>query len=65
MEEKEMLTTEQAQEYLRVSRATFWKVIKKHGVKSYQFPLKGKRVFFKQEDLDKLKSPVERKTEAA
>ena len=51
-EDQELLTAEQAQEYLGVSRATFWAFVKRYAVLRYQKPLSGKRLFFKRSDLD-------------
>ncbi len=58
MPNKELLTTEEAQEYLGVSRATLWNFVKRYRVPSYQKPLMGKRVFFKRADLDQAKETV-------
>lgn len=52
--QEELLTAEQAQARLGVSRATFWSLVKRYEVPRYTIPLKGKRVFFKPSDLDKL-----------
>jgi predicted DNA-binding transcriptional regulator AlpA len=49
---EELLTAEQAQTYLGVSRATFWSFVKRYQVPKYQKPLTGKRLFFKASDLD-------------
>jgi predicted DNA-binding transcriptional regulator AlpA len=64
---EELLTTEQAQEYLGVSRGTFWSFIKRYSVPRYQKPLSGKRLFFKASDLDAARNtarPVDAKRAA-
>ena len=55
---EELLTAEEAQAYLGVSRATFWSFVKRYSVPRYQKPLSGKRLFFKQADLDAARSTV-------
>ena len=54
MDAQDLLTAEQAQEQLGVSRATFWSLIKRYQIPRYTIPLKGKRVFFKPTDLETL-----------
>lgn len=63
VEAEELLTVEQAQARLGVSRATFYNLIKRHQIPSYTLPLDSKRVYFKPEDLDRLKQPVRREPE--
>ena len=58
MEDEKLLTAEEAQKYLGVSRATFWNFVKRHGVPKYRAPLAGKRLFFKASDLDAARRPV-------
>jgi excisionase family DNA binding protein len=58
MTDRELLTVEQAQEYLGVSRATLWNLVKRHHVPRYRIPVSGKRVFFRPADLDRLREPV-------
>jgi excisionase family DNA binding protein len=58
MADDELLTVEQAQEYLGVSRATLWNLVKRHHVPRYRVPVSGKRVFFKPSDLDRLRQPI-------
>lgn len=60
MSEEELLTAEAAQRHLGVSRATFWALLKRHGIRRYTLPLKGKRVFFRPADLEKLHEPQEK-----
>ena len=67
MTDEELLTAEQAQEYLGVSRATFWNFVKRYAVPRYQKPLSGKRLFFKRSELDVARQtarPVEGKAAA-
>ena len=52
-----MLTVEEAIERLGVSPATFWKLVKRHKLPKYKIPMRGKRVFFKPSDLDRLTEP--------
>jgi predicted DNA-binding transcriptional regulator AlpA len=54
----DLLTAEQAQERLGVSRATFWALVKRYQVPRYKVPVRGKRVFFKPAELDRLREPV-------
>ncbi len=54
MNGQELLTAEQAWQRLGVSRATFWSLVKRYQVPRYTIPLKGRRVFFKPADLEKL-----------
>jgi excisionase family DNA binding protein len=58
MDQEELLTAEEAQRHLGVSRATFWNLIKRYRVPKYRLPLRGKRVFFKRADLNRLFEPV-------
>jgi predicted DNA-binding transcriptional regulator AlpA len=55
--EEDLLTAEQAQAYLGVSRATFWSFVKRYNVPKYQVPLQGKRLFFKRSELDAVRKP--------
>jgi len=54
----ELLTAEEALKLLGVSRATFWKLVKRYDLARYQIPTRGKHVYFKREDLLKLQKPV-------
>jgi predicted DNA-binding transcriptional regulator AlpA len=54
----DLLSAEEAQKYLGVSRATFWNFVKRYNVPKYQVPLSGKRLFFKPSDLDAVRKPV-------
>jgi predicted DNA-binding transcriptional regulator AlpA len=58
MEDETLLTAEEAQTHLHVSRATFWNFVKRHDVPRYKAPLAGKRLFFKASDLDAAQRPV-------
>ena len=58
MNRDELLTAEQAQELLGVSRATLWNLLKRHKIPRYQIPAEGRRVFFNREDIERLKQPV-------
>jgi excisionase family DNA binding protein len=58
MNRDELLTAEQAQEQLGVSRATLWNLLKRHKIPRYQIPAEGRRVFFKREDIQRLSEPV-------
>ncbi len=60
MRADELVTVEQAQAQLGVGRATFWKLLKRHQIPRYTIPNRGKRVFFKPEDLERLREPVPR-----
>ena len=55
--QEELLTVEEATERLGVSPATFWNLVKRHKLPKYKVPLRGKRVFFKTADLDRLNEP--------
>jgi hypothetical protein len=57
-EEKDLVAAEDAQVYLGVSRATFWNLVRRYGVPKYRIPIRGKRVFFKRSDLDRLREPI-------
>ena len=58
MTQEQMLTVEEATERLGVSPATFWNMVKRHKLPKYKIPMRGKRVFFKPSDLDRLGEPV-------
>lgn len=58
MDDGELLTTEEAWAYLGVSRAAFWNMLKRFPITSYKVPTRGKRTFFRKEDLDTLRRPV-------
>jgi predicted DNA-binding transcriptional regulator AlpA len=58
MEDERLLTAEEAQAHLGVSRATFWNFVKRHDVPRYKAPLAGKRLFFKASELDAARRPV-------
>lgn len=53
-----MLTAEDAQVRLGVSRATFWNLVRRHRLQRYKIPAKGKRVFFRRSDVDRLLEPI-------
>jgi excisionase family DNA binding protein len=55
--QEQLLTVEEATERLGVSPATFWNLVKRHKLPKYKMPLRGKRVFFKPSDLDRLSEP--------
>lgn len=57
-EEKDLLPAEDAQVYLGVSRATFWNLIGRYHIPKYRIPIRGKRVFFRRVDLDRLRVPI-------
>jgi excisionase family DNA binding protein len=56
--QQELLTVEEAIQRLGVSPATFWNLVKRHKLPKYKIPMRGKRVFFKPADLDRLSEPV-------
>jgi excisionase family DNA binding protein len=58
MNRDDLLTAEQAQAQLGVSRATLWNLLKRHQIPRYQIPASGRRVFFKREDIQRLQEPV-------
>jgi excisionase family DNA binding protein len=58
MNRDELLTAEQAQELLGVSRATLWNLLKRHKIARYQIPAEGRRVFFNREDIERLNQPI-------
>ena len=58
MNRDELLTAEQAQELLGVSRATLWNLLKRHKIPRYQIPAEGRRVFLSRGDIERLKEPV-------
>ena len=58
MNRDDLLTAEQAQEQLGVSRATLWNLLKRYKIPRYQIPAEGRRVFFKREDIQRLSEPV-------
>lgn len=53
------LNVEQAAAYLGKKRSTLFNYLRRYGeqlgIETYRFPLFGKRVYFKQSDLDRLK----------
>ena len=57
MHDDELLSAEEAQEHLGISRATLWKLIDRYHVPRYRIPLRGKRIFLKKSDLEKLREP--------
>jgi predicted DNA-binding transcriptional regulator AlpA len=60
MADEPLLTAEEAQAHLGVSRATFWNFVKRWQVPRYQKPLTGKRLFFKASDLDAARNSARR-----
>jgi len=58
METEELLPAEEAWEYLGISRATLWNLIRRFDLPRYKLPLRGKRIFFKRSDLDRLRKPI-------
>ena len=58
MAQENLLTVEEATERLGVSPATFWNLVKRHKLPKYKIPMRGKRVFFKPSDLDRLSQPI-------
>ena len=58
MNRDELLTAEQAQEVLGVSRATLWNLLKRHKIPRYHIPAEGRRVFFNRDEIERLKQPV-------
>jgi len=50
--QEELLTAEEAQAYLGISRATFFAFVKRYRVPRYQKPLSGKRHFYRRSELD-------------
>jgi predicted DNA-binding transcriptional regulator AlpA len=60
LNDEDLLTAEEAQAHLGVSRATFWNFVKRYSVPRYQKPLTGKRLFFKRGDLDAARGTTRR-----
>lgn len=60
METADLLGTDEALQYLGISRATLYKLVGRYSVPRYSVPLKGKRVFYKRADLDRLREPFKR-----
>jgi excisionase family DNA binding protein len=60
LDPSDLLSADEAWEYLGVSRATLWKLIARYKIPRYQLPLKGKRIFLKRADLDRLREPIRR-----
>jgi predicted DNA-binding transcriptional regulator AlpA len=63
--DEDLLTAEEAQAHLGVSRATFWNFVKRYRVPRYQRPLSGKRLFFKRSELDAARQSTTRVDDAA
>jgi excisionase family DNA binding protein len=57
MNQEQLLTVEEAIERLGVSPATFWNLVKRFELPKYKVPMRGKRVFFRPSDLDRLNQP--------
>jgi excisionase family DNA binding protein len=55
---QDLVTVEEAQQLLGVSRATFWNLVKRHRLARYRIPTNTKRVYFKREELLALREPV-------
>ena len=58
MDRDDLVTAEQAQELLGVSRATLFNLLKRHQIARYQIPSEGRRVFLSREDIQRLREPV-------
>lgn len=56
-EQHDLLSAEDAQVHLGVGRGTFFTLIERHGVPKYKIPARGRRVFYKRSDLNKLLQP--------
>lgn len=54
----DLLSAEDAQVHLGVGRGTFFALIERHRVPKYKIPARGRRVFYKRSDLDRLLRPV-------
>ncbi len=65
MEDKDLLTLEDARAYLGVSRATFFKLVRQYGIQRYRIPAYAKRVYFRRGDMDRLREPVRDEREAS
>ena len=68
MEHDELLTAEQGRRRLGVGHATFWTLVKRHGLAQYRAPAPtGRRglSLFRAEDLDQLHGPASRILESA
>lgn len=53
-----LLSVEDAQVHLGVGRGTFFTLVERHRVPKYKIPARGRRVFYKRSDLDRLLQPV-------
>ena len=60
---KDLLTVNEAAEYIRLSRATLYRLVEAGKLKVYRIG-GGKKTFFKRDDLDNLVQPDEKTTVA-
>ncbi len=58
VEPQDLLSAEDAQVHLGVGRGTFFSLIGRHKLPKYRIPARGRRVFYKRSDLDRLLQPV-------
>ena len=56
--EDDLLSAEDAQVHLGVGRGTFFSLIERYKVPKYKIPARGRRVFYKKNDIDTLLQPV-------
>lgn len=60
MADERLLTVDEAMEYLGIrNRTKFFKLVRDFDVPRYKRPLEGKRTFYRPDDLDQLKRPVQ------
>jgi predicted DNA-binding transcriptional regulator AlpA len=57
-DDEELLSVEDAQQRLGISRALLWRLIRQYDPVRYHVPGQGKRVFFRASDVDRLVEPV-------
>lgn len=57
MAEDDLLSVDEAIQFLGVSRATLFNLVRRYTVPRYTVPVQGKKVFFKREDLEALRQP--------